>query len=82
MMRNLVAGWMVCAAIGAAAWSLASATGREDADERVSRLLAPPSGKAVWEPGEAFQARSFGVQAALGAAMFGLAWARLRRPGK
>lgn len=81
-MRNLVGGLIACTAIGAAAWSLASATGREDTHERVSRMLAPPTREAVWETSEMFQALAFGVQAAFGVAMFGLAWARMRRPSK
>lgn len=66
-------------ALGVSAWSLASSEGRVDADERVSAMLPPPTRAAVWEPSEAFQAFSFGGQAALGAAVFGVAYVRLRR---
>ncbi|MBM3796438.1 MAG: hypothetical protein FJW31_20790 [Acidobacteria bacterium] len=66
-------------ALGVSAWSLASAEGRIDADERVSAILPPPTRPAVWEPSAGFQAFSFGGQAALGVAVFGLACARLRR---
>lgn len=78
-MRNAITILIVCAAIGATAWSLASATGRVDADERVSAMLPPPSRQPIWEPGESFQALSFGGQAVIGVAMLGLAWTRLRR---
>lgn len=81
-MRNAIIGLAVCAAIGIAAWSLASATGRVDADERVAAMLPPPGQQAIWDPGEPFQALSFGLQAAVGGAVFGLAWARLRRRTK
>ena len=78
-MRN---GLLVIAAgtaFGVLAWSLASAAGRVDADERVSSMLRPPAREAIWEPSEKFQALSFGGQAALGVAVFGRAWAGMRR---
>lgn len=65
--------------LGVSAWNLALAEGRVDADERVSAMLPPPVRGAIWEPSAAFQAISFGGQAALGAAVFGVACARLRR---
>jgi len=78
-MRNALIGLAVCAVIGVIAWNLASATGRVDADERVSAMLPPPSRGAIWNPSEMFQALSFGGQAALGVAIFGLALTSLRR---
>lgn len=81
-MRNALIGLALCGAIGATAWRLASATGRVDADERVASMLPPPERPAIWDPSEPFQALSFGGQAAVGVAMFGLAWARLRRRTK
>jgi hypothetical protein len=81
-MRNVLLGLAVGLVIGVTAWSLASATGRVDADERVASMLPPPERQAIWEPSEPFQAISFGGQAAAGAALFGLAWVRLRRRKK
>ncbi|MBM3785395.1 MAG: hypothetical protein FJW30_13595 [Acidobacteria bacterium] len=81
-MRNAVAGLAICGAIGVGAWSLASATGWVDADERVASMLPSPGRPAIWEPSEIFQAVAFGGQAAVGVAVFGLACSRLRRRTK
>ncbi|MBM3736141.1 MAG: hypothetical protein FJW39_10175 [Acidobacteria bacterium] len=81
-MRNALVCLAVCGAIGATAWGLASATGRVDADERVAAMLPPPARPAIWDPSEPFQALSVGGQAAVGVAIFGLAWVRLRRRTK
>lgn len=78
-MRNRLLAIAGCTAFGVSAWSLASSPGRVDADEQVSSMLPPPAHGALWEPSEKFQAFSFGGQAALGVAVFGLAWAGMRR---
>lgn len=78
-MRIAITVLTACGAIGATAWSLASATGRVDADERVSAMLPPPSRQAIWEPSETFQAFSFGGQAVVGVAMLAFAWTQMRR---
>ncbi|MBS1823760.1 MAG: hypothetical protein JST93_00435 [Acidobacteria bacterium] len=78
-MRNLILLMAFSAALGVAAWSLASATGRVDADERVSAMLPPPSRPALWDPSEHLQALSFGGQAAIGVALLAFAWKGLRR---
>lgn len=78
-MRNAVLVLALCVAVALAAWGLASAEGRVDADERVSAMLPPPGRQALWEPGEAVQSVSFGLQAALGVAVLGLALTRMRR---
>ncbi len=78
-MKNLTLVMAFSVALGVTAWSLASGTGRVDADERVSAMLPPPSRQPVWDPSERSQALSFGSQAVVGAVLFGFACTRLRR---
>lgn len=78
-MKSLTLAISFSAALGVAAWSLASATGRVDVDERVSAMLPPPSRAALWDPSERLQALSFGGQAVIGVALLAFAWKGLRR---